>query len=223
VERHEAIVAGAGPAGLAAAALLSKRGFETLVLERTDAVGARWRTRYDGLRLNTMRTFSTLPGYRIPRRYGRYPRREDFVAYLEAYAAHHRLPLRFATALHRVERAEEDGLWRLETSSGPLLARYAVLAMGYDAVPKLRGRTATGSPASSSTPPSTARQDPTSGARCWWSVPETPASTSPASWSKRVPASASRCGRRPTCSRATGTAFRSSHPRSPRNTCRQVR
>jgi putative flavoprotein involved in K+ transport len=137
VERHEAIVVGAGPAGLATAALLSKRGFETLVLERTDAVGARWRTRYEGLRLNTMRTFSTLPGYRIPRRYGRYPRREDFVAYLEAYAAHHRLRLRFATALHGVHRAEEDGLWRLETSSGPLLARYAVIATGYDAVPKL--------------------------------------------------------------------------------------
>jgi putative flavoprotein involved in K+ transport len=36
-----------------------------------------------------------------------------------------------------VDRADEDGLWRLETSSGPLLARYAVLATGYDAVPKL--------------------------------------------------------------------------------------
>ena len=137
MERHEAIVVGAGPAGLAVAAELSKGGFETLVLERTDAVGARWRTRYEGLRLNTMRTFSSLPGYRIPRRYGRYPRREDFVAYLEAYAAHHRLPLRFATALHRVDRAQEDGLWRLETSSGPLLARYAVVATGYDAVPRL--------------------------------------------------------------------------------------
>jgi putative flavoprotein involved in K+ transport len=137
VERHEAIVVGAGPAGLATAALLRKRGFQTLVLERTQAVGARWRTRYEGLRLNTMRVFSTLPGHRMPRRYGRYPRREDFVAYLEAYAAHHRLPLRFDTAVHRVDRTGEDGLWRLETSAGPLLARYGVLATGYDAVPKL--------------------------------------------------------------------------------------
>jgi glycine/D-amino acid oxidase-like deaminating enzyme len=137
VERSEAIVAGAGPAGLAAAALLRKRGFETLVLERTEAVGARWRSRYEGLRLNTMRMLSTLPGYRIPRRLGRYPRREDFVAYLEAYTAHHRLPLRFDTELHRVDRADDDELWRLETSQGPLLARYVVIATGYDAVPKL--------------------------------------------------------------------------------------
>jgi putative flavoprotein involved in K+ transport len=137
VEHHEAVIVGAGPAGLAAAALLRKRGFETLVLERTAAVGASWRARYDGLRLNTMRALSTLPGYRVPRRYGRYPRREDFVAYLEAYASHHRLALRLQTTLQRIERAEDGGQWRLETSSGPLLARYAVIATGYDAVPKL--------------------------------------------------------------------------------------
>ena len=134
--RHEAVVAGAGPAGLAAAALLRGRGFEVLVLERTKAVGARWRTRYEPLRLNTARVFSTLPGHRIPRAVGRYPRRDDFVAYLENYAEHHRLPVRFETELERVDRGE-DGLWRLETSAGPLLTRYAVVATGYDAVPTL--------------------------------------------------------------------------------------
>jgi putative flavoprotein involved in K+ transport len=137
VERSEAIVAGAGPAGLAAAATLRKHGFETLLLERTGSVGARWRGRYEGLRLNTMRTFSTLPGYRMPRRYGRYPRREDFVDYLDAFAAHHDLPLRFDTELRRVDPAEEDGLWRLETSQGPFQARHVVIATGYDAIPKL--------------------------------------------------------------------------------------
>jgi putative flavoprotein involved in K+ transport len=136
VERHEAIVAGAGPAGLAAAAVLRKRGFETLVLERTDAVGARWRTRYDGLRLNTMRTFSTLPGHRMGLRAGRYPSRDAFVAYLERYAAHHALPIRFGTALERIDR-DAGGWWRLETSTGPLLARNVVVATGYDAVPWL--------------------------------------------------------------------------------------
>jgi putative flavoprotein involved in K+ transport len=134
-ERHEAIVGGAGPAGLATAALLRKRGFRVLVLERTDAVGARWRSRYEPLRLNTARLFSSLPGYWIPRSYGRYPRREDFVAYLERYAEHHRLPIRFGAALERVDRGE-NAMWRLETSAGPLLAHYAVVATGYDAVPK---------------------------------------------------------------------------------------
>jgi putative flavoprotein involved in K+ transport len=138
VERCEAIVAGAGPAGLAAAAVLKQRGFDVLVIERGSAVGMRWRDRYEGLRLNTMRVFSTLPGYRFERRYGRYPLREDLVGYLERYAAHHRLAIRFGTELHRVEAADEDeDGWRLETSGAPLLARYAIVATGYDAIPHM--------------------------------------------------------------------------------------
>jgi putative flavoprotein involved in K+ transport len=134
-ERHEAIVAGAGPAGLAAAAVLKRRGFDVLVIERGPAVAMRWRERYEGLRLNTMRVFSTLPGYRWERRDGRYPRREDLVGYLERYAAHHRLAIRFDTELRLVEKAD-DG-WRLETCGEPLVARYAVVATGYDAVPNM--------------------------------------------------------------------------------------
>lgn len=136
MERHEAVVAGAGPAGLAAAAVLRKHGFEVMVLERAGALGARWRDRYDGLRLNTMRIFSSLPGYRMERRYGRYPARDDFVAYLERYAQRQGLDVRYETALERVDR-DQDGGWSLQTSSGPLLARHAVVATGYDAVPKL--------------------------------------------------------------------------------------
>lgn len=135
-ERHEAIVAGAGPAGLAAAATLRKRGFDVLVLERAQAVAERWRGRYEPLRLNTTRLFSSLPGYRIPRAYGRYPRRGDFVAYLERFAARHDLAIRFGVALERIDR-DGDGLWRLTTSAGPLLARHVVVATGYDAVPRL--------------------------------------------------------------------------------------
>jgi hypothetical protein len=82
-----------------------------------------------------MRSFSTLPGYRFERRYGRYPRREDMVSYLERYAAHYRLSIRTEVELRRVDRADEDGMWRLETSAGPMLTRYAVVATGYDAVP----------------------------------------------------------------------------------------
>ena len=56
------VVIGAGPAGLASAAELRRRGVPAVVLERADAVAASWRGRYDRLRLNTSRWFSKLPG-----------------------------------------------------------------------------------------------------------------------------------------------------------------
>src|SRR5262249_47904073 len=57
--------------------------------------------------------------------------------YLEAYTAHMGLEPHYDTELQRVDRGSEDGLWKVETSQGPLLARYVVVATGYDAVPRL--------------------------------------------------------------------------------------
>jgi cation diffusion facilitator CzcD-associated flavoprotein CzcO len=131
-ELHEAIAVGAGPAGLAAAAALQGDKFETLLLESSGTVGARWRSTYEELRLKSWRVMSNLQGFRMPRSYGRYPRRDDFVTYLEEYAAHHPLHIRFDTKLIRVDQAES--LWRLTTSGETLLARTVVVATGWDAV-----------------------------------------------------------------------------------------
>ena len=61
------IVIGAGPAGLAVAASLGRRGVRAVVLERADDVGASWRRHYERLHLHTTRRWSGLPGFPIPR------------------------------------------------------------------------------------------------------------------------------------------------------------
>jgi cation diffusion facilitator CzcD-associated flavoprotein CzcO len=133
IERHQAIVVGAGSAGLAAACALQRRAFETLVIDSADAVGASWRSRYAELRLNSWRPMSKLQGRGMPRSCGRYPARDDVIAYLEAFAQEHATSMRFGTRLLKVDR---DGhLWRLETSSRPMLCRYLVIATGWDTVP----------------------------------------------------------------------------------------
>lgn len=135
VLEEEAIVVGGGPAGLAAAAELGRRGVPALVLEGSERVGESWRGRYDRLRLNTSRRMSGLPGYGIDRSCGRWVGRDDFVAYLEAYAWRHALRVGFGTEATRIDR--EGGLWRVETSRGPLRARFVVVATGFDRVPVL--------------------------------------------------------------------------------------
>ncbi len=138
-EQHalaDAIVLGAGTAGLAAAAALRRVGIEAIVLEQTDRVGASWRTRYDGLRLNTPGWMSTQPGYRAsPRRYGEYPSRDAWIQYLEDYAAHHQIDVRFGTQVRRVEPAGEG--WRVDTDGDVLSARFVVVATGFDREPNL--------------------------------------------------------------------------------------
>ena len=165
--RDEVVVVGAGAAGLAAAAMLERRGIPTLVLERTDQVASSWRARYDSLILNTPRFTSTLAGYRIPRRYGRWPTRDDFVEYLQEYARRQDLEVRFGVEVQRLER--EDAGWSLQTSDEVIQARDVVIATGHECepvIPDWPGRDEF--PAGSSTAPNTASPHLFAGARCWW-------------------------------------------------------
>jgi putative flavoprotein involved in K+ transport len=127
------VVVGAGPAGLAVAAMLGERGVPYALLERADSVGSSWRSRYDSLRLHTARRFSGLPGAPIPRNYGPWVRRDDLVRYLDEYADRFHVEPEFGVEVHRIER--EPAGWRLETSAGTREATTVVLATGYSRTP----------------------------------------------------------------------------------------
>jgi putative flavoprotein involved in K+ transport len=126
-------VVGAGPAGLAVAARMKDAGVPVVVLEGAAQVGASWRAHYDRLHLHTARTLSALPGASFPRRHGRWVPRDGVVAYLEDYAAHNALDIRFETTVLRLDRRE--GGWLLATSGEDVEADRVVIATGYNRRP----------------------------------------------------------------------------------------
>ena len=89
---YPVLVIGAGPAGLATAACLSRRKIAHRLLERGASLGTSWRQAYDSLVLHTGRHMSTLPGRDFPRGTPLFPTRDQFVRYLDDYAT--------ANALH---------------------------------------------------------------------------------------------------------------------------
>ena len=102
------------------------------MLER-DEVGSVWASRYDRLHLHTVRWLSGLPGYAIPRRFGKWPARDRVAEYLALYAAFHELDVRIGVEVERVDR-EGDG-WVVRTPNGPLSADRVVIATGLSNVP----------------------------------------------------------------------------------------
>jgi putative flavoprotein involved in K+ transport len=125
----DAVVIGAGSAGLGVSYFLKRQGREHQVLER-GRIGETWRTqRWDSFRLNSPTIRSMLPGdsYDGPDPWGAITHYE-FVAYLEGYAERHRLPVTTQTPVKELTR--DNGVFRVATARGPLLARNVVIATG---------------------------------------------------------------------------------------------
>ncbi len=131
----EAVVLGAGPSGLAVGGALRMKGVSFEVLERADAPGHTWRTHYDRLHLHTVKQHSSLPGLPWPAHVPMYPSRDEVVAYLEAYARHHRIEARLGETITRVRR--DGDRWAVEHTSGTTRARHVVVATGYNRVPHI--------------------------------------------------------------------------------------
>jgi putative flavoprotein involved in K+ transport len=112
--------------------MLQRHGSDVVVFER-GAVGAAWTTRYDRLHLHTVRWLSGLPGYRIPRAFGKWPSRDRVVEYLERYADHHALDVRRGTEVERIDRSNSG--WRLVTGNDTVEAQRVVIACGHSNVP----------------------------------------------------------------------------------------
>jgi putative flavoprotein involved in K+ transport len=98
-----------------------------VVFER-GGVAAAWNGRYDRLQLHTVRWLSGLPGYRIPRSFGKWPSRDRVIEYLRGYAERNALDVRTGIEVVKIER--DGATWVLETSDSPFQAERVVVATG---------------------------------------------------------------------------------------------
>lgn len=135
--RTAAIVIGAGPAGLATAACLGQLGFQACVLERSDSVGASWRSHYRRLHLHTVKELSALPGLPFPAQAPRYVPREQVVRYLEDYAEHFGIRPLFGVAVRRIEPLAAGTGWAATCEDGQHIeAPHVVVASGANVRPR---------------------------------------------------------------------------------------
>jgi putative flavoprotein involved in K+ transport len=126
----DAVVIGAGQAGLAVSRELRREGVAHIVLERGQ-VGQSWRGRWDSFCLVTPNWSVRLPGHPYDRNDpdGFMPR-DEIVAYLERYAAGCDAPVRDGVEVTSIRPRGGERGFLVDTSAGRLAARTVVLATG---------------------------------------------------------------------------------------------
>src|SRR6185295_4757286 len=126
----EALVIGAGHAGLAMSKRLTDASIEHIVLERGE-IGETWRTqRWDSFKLNTPNALNRLPGGHEHARPDEFLGRDAWVAELEAYARTRSLPVRTHANVTAVTAAANGGFDVAICSDEIVHTRSVVVASG---------------------------------------------------------------------------------------------
>ena len=123
----DVVIVGAGQAGLAASACLSRHNIDNIVLEKFE-IGASWRRqRWESFCLVTPNWTVRLPGefYNGADPDG-FMLGTEFVTYLENYAGRFTLPVQQKTNVQSAKL--ENSRWVVETSSGPVRAQALIVA-----------------------------------------------------------------------------------------------
>jgi putative flavoprotein involved in K+ transport len=134
-DRYDAIVIGAGQAGLATGYHLKQAGVRFLILEADRQPGGSWPRYYDNLTLFSPARYSGLPGLPFPGDPDRYPTRDEVVSYLRGYATRFDLPVIADAKVQQVERSES--LFLLRTAKAAYRSRTLVGASGSFYAPNL--------------------------------------------------------------------------------------
>ena len=130
VERFEAVVIGAGQAGLAVGHHLAARDVDFAILSDERRVGDNWRKRWDSLRLFTPARYSGLPGMPFPATPYYLADKDEVGDYLERYAERFDLPVRLSSPVQSVTSDGEQFTIAIAGSETRLEASNVIVATG---------------------------------------------------------------------------------------------
>lgn len=115
---YEAVVVGAGYAGLCLTGRLRAMGVHHLLIERNDSIGDNWLKRYDSARFHTSKYYSDMPLGPIFRDgYDYFPSAKDLARGYQEYATKHKLNVECSTSLQSATFDAKTSIWTLNLNT----------------------------------------------------------------------------------------------------------
>jgi len=136
----QALVIGAGQAGLAVAARLKQLGIQTAVIDREKRVGDNWRNRYQSLLLHNQIWANHLPYLPFPESWPAYLSKDEMADWLETYAKVLDIDVKLETRLVDAAYDERERRWnvrlaRADGTTAEVHPRHVIQATGVFGVP----------------------------------------------------------------------------------------
>ncbi|MGZ9810701.1 flavin-containing monooxygenase [Pseudoroseicyclus sp. H15] len=137
VERTDALVVGAGQAGIAMSEHLSRQGIEHLVLEKADVAEAWSSGRWDSLVTNGPVWHDCFPSMPFEGDTERFAPKEEVTEYFRRYTQMIGAPIRTGVEVQEAVPLKGQRGYRVTTSEGEIEARFVIAATGAFQVPVL--------------------------------------------------------------------------------------
>lgn len=133
IRKENISIIGAGPAGLAVAGCLTDLGKKHTIFEKEKTIAPLWEKHYDRLCLHTVKKYSALPHFTIPKKYPTYLTREHVLEYLESYRSHFDIQPVFDSNIKNISRKGES--WQIETEKDQVQTDKIVICTGVNRIP----------------------------------------------------------------------------------------
>ncbi|KAK7906304.1 hypothetical protein LTR67_001030 [Exophiala xenobiotica] len=132
---YECVVVGGGQAGLSAGGRLKALGVSYVIIEKHPNVGDSWKTRYDSMRLHTVREFAHLPFERtFPSTYQEWLTKYDLAEGYQRWAKKYGINIFLSTSLLSGSWIAEKNIWDLKImrngQESHITCSYMVFAVG---------------------------------------------------------------------------------------------
>ena len=136
-QQVDAVVVGGGQAGLAAGYYLRRAGLtpgtDFVILDAEGSPGGSWQHMWDGLRLFSPATYSSLPGWMMPpwddARLG-FPPRTHVVEYLTRYESRYQLDVQRLHVVRAISRDQSGSRLLVQADRLELIAKFVISATG---------------------------------------------------------------------------------------------
>ena len=128
METYDAVVIGAGQAGLSTSYHLTRLGIRHVVLDADDRPGGAWQHRWDALTMHDVHRVADLPGAELPPDTGAERANQFVPAYFADYETRFALPVERPVRVRRVR--DHDGLLVVESDAASWTTRTLVNATG---------------------------------------------------------------------------------------------